>query len=155
MIPVDHTARAGRNRWTSSMLEIGAVVSLAAALFTQEGCKSPEELKKEKEAAAAAARENQAAEQGDGKQTDASSQASLTLRYGFKKGDHFTYQVQIEADLGNATEILGGDIAYGVISADNFEVVIDQTGVLSSRTELHPGREAFMGRMPRQVVSGF
>jgi HEAT repeat protein len=74
---------------------------------------------------------------------------SPTMRYGWKQGQTYMYNVQVEADRGDYLEVLSGNPNYNVTSADRDNIKFTFTGTLMESTKQKPGKNVIVVGPPR------
>jgi hypothetical protein len=71
------------------------------------------------------------------------------MRYGWKAGQTYMYNVRIEADRGDYLEVHSGNPSYTVTSADRDNIKITFGGMLGESTQQKPGKNVVIVGPPR------
>jgi hypothetical protein len=78
-------------------------------------------------------------EGGRATRTPAMTQNLPRLTYQFRRGKQYAYQIKIEAELEDTIETHEGVSTYDVLSADDRQMVLKQSGTLGVQTQMRPG----------------
>lgn len=74
---------------------------------------------------------------------------SPPLRYGWKQGQTYMYNVSVEADRGDFVEVLSGNPGYTVTAASNDNIKFTFSGTLHESRKQKPGKNVIVVGPPR------
>ncbi len=77
--------------------------------------------------------------------TPPTTQNASKLSYQFRTGRQYAYQIKIEAEFEDTIETREGVSTYDVLSANDRQMVLKQSGVLHSQTKMRPGHGLRIG----------
>ena len=77
------------------------------------------------------------------------------LKYAFKEGERYVYEVEIAADFGDSVKTISGRSTYTVKSADEDQIVLDHEGRLVAHDQSRGGQSRFRDPRHRGAFNNF